>query len=106
MAIYAFTSIALNYVPKARVLTTSLRRFHPEWKVCLLLAEPVPEHLREDCLRQGDVDEIITLDALTINDENGRQLQGQRLEQWIFKHSLVEFCTAIKGPCLDYLLQR
>lgn len=106
MAIYAFTSIALNYVPKARVLTTSLRRFHPEWRVCLLLAEPVPEPLREDCLRRGDVDEIITFEDLTINDENGTRLTGQRLEQWIFKHSLVEFCTAIKGPCLDLLLRR
>jgi hypothetical protein len=106
MTIYAFTSIALNYVPKARVLTTSLRCFHPEWKICLLVAEPVPENLRRDCLERGDVDEIITLDELTIFDENGNLLKGAQLDQWVFKHNIVECCTAIKGSCLEYLLQR
>ena len=106
MSIYAFTSITLNYVPKARVLSTSLRSLHPEWKFCLLVAEPVPDELRDDCLKRGDVDEILTLDSLEICGEHNEPLEGQQLEQWVFKHSLVELCTAVKGPCLDLLLKR
>src|SRR5205823_5632165 len=44
----------------------------------------------------SDFDEVATLTDLGI----------PHLESWVFKHSLVELCTAVKGPYLDKLLRR
>jgi glycosyltransferase involved in cell wall biosynthesis len=93
MTIYAFTSVAVNYIPKARVLARSLKRLHPEIKFCLLLAEPIPAGMTIDC---GDFDSVETLEQLGI----------ENLKIWLFQHSLVEVCTAIKGFYLCQLLER
>src|SRR5205814_1240079 len=86
-------SIAANYLPKARVLARSLKKFHPELRFCLLVAEPVRDGAHYD---YSDFDEVATLTDLGI----------PHLESWVFKHSLVELCTAVKGPYLDKLLRR
>jgi hypothetical protein len=90
---YAFTSITANYIPKARVLAWSLKRLHPEIHFCLLLAEPLPPDLDHV---PGTFDEIETVDCLGITN----------LEAWLFKHNVVEVCTAVKGLYLERLLQR
>ena len=87
----AFTSIANNYLPKARALAHSVKRYCKDISFVLLLAEDVNESL----LRPDDpFDSFLTVKQLGIQD----------LECWLFKHSVVEVCTAIKGPALVKLL--
>ena len=93
MSVYFFTSVSLNYVPKARALALSVKEFHPQAKFCLLLAEPVPDSVS---LNFSEFDEVITADELAIPNK----------DSWLFKHNVVETCTAIKGFCLQALLKR
>ena len=91
--IYAFTSAALNYLPKARLCLGSLRRFHPEFRLVYALADRLPDgmELREDC-----VDEVIPVESLPEIGQPG----------WIFQHGIVELSTGIKGAVLQQLLAR
>jgi glycosyltransferase involved in cell wall biosynthesis len=93
MSVYAFTSVSLNYLPKARVLAKTLKRQHPEFKFVLLLAEDCPKELSAE---SAPFDEVIVPDNLRI----------PRLKSWLFKHTLVEVCTAMKGILLPDLLAR
>lgn len=91
--IHVFTSAALNYIPKARVLFESIRRHHPDWVLHLALADV----LRGDIdLSAEPFDHVLTLDVLEIPDYNA----------WAFTHSIVELATAIKPFALKKLLER
>ncbi|MET1080195.1 MAG: glycosyl transferase [Pseudomonas sp.] len=91
--IHVYTSAACNYVPKARALVESIRRFHPDWVVHLALSDQIPAglDLSSDCF-----DEVHPLDSLGI--ANARS--------WAFCHSIVELSTAIKPFLLARLLER
>lgn len=106
MTVYVYTSIALNYFPKARVLSTTLKRFHPTWKFCMLVAEDINEQVRTKMLSYDDIDEVICHNQLNLTDGFDTTLTYNQIKQFIFKHSLVEFCTAIKGGALYYLLNK
>src|SRR6516165_4969195 len=93
MAVYFFTSVSLNYVPKARVLALSVKKFPPEARFCLLLAEPVADGLT---LNFPEFDQVATVDDISI----------PKKEAWLFKHNVVETCTALKGFFLEELLKR
>lgn len=91
--LHIFTSAAVNYLPKVRVLCRSLRRHHPDAVIHLALADerpawlvPEPEHFNE----------IHTLADLDIPNWRG----------WSFWHSIVELSTAIKPFMLRKLLAR
>lgn len=87
----AFTSITNNYLPKARALAHSIKRHSPEVSFVLLLAEDADESL----LRPDDpFDRILTVGELGIPD----------LAPWLFMHTVVEVCTALKGHALAHLL--
>lgn len=86
-----FTSAAFNYIPKVRMLFSSLREFHPEWRLYLALAdEPHPEVSLVD----EPFDGVLPIDALGIPQWRG----------WAFCHSIVELATAIKPFALRKLL--
>lgn len=106
MSIYVYTSIALNYFPKARVLSTTLKKLHPDWKFCMLVSEDVNAETRKQMLSYNDIDEIISYDQLTITDGFGTKLDDTKFKQWCFQHSIVEFCTAVKGSALKYILEK
>lgn len=106
MSIYVYTSIALNYFPKARVLSTTLKKFHPDWKFCMLVSEDVDEQTRATMLSYDDIDEVISYDQLIITDGFNNELNDVEFKQWCFKHSIVEFCTAVKGSALKFLLNK
>jgi GT2 family glycosyltransferase/glycosyltransferase involved in cell wall biosynthesis len=93
MAVYFFTSVSLNYVPKARALALSVKQFHPDARFCLLVSEPIPDGLTFEF---PEFDEVTTLDDLAI----------PKKDSWLFKHNVVETCTALKGIFLETLLQR
>ena len=91
--IHLFTSAALNYIPKARVLFESVRRHHPDWVLHLALAD----ELRGDIELSGEpFDHLITLDSLEIPN----------YRPWAFTHRIVELATAIKPFALKKLLAR
>lgn len=93
MATYIYTSISRNYVPKAKVLAESVKKHTPDVRFCLLLADPA------SCASEVSsplFDEVMTADNLDI----------PLFHSWIFKHDLVEACTAVKGRCLQNLLER
>jgi hypothetical protein len=90
-----FTSISLNYLPKARILADSVKRFHPDWRFHLLISDCLTDQsLGEIDFDQGPFDRIIWVHELAIENVYG----------WIFKHSVVELCTAVKGPFLQQLV--
>ncbi len=91
--IHAFTSITSNYLPKARVLAHSLKRYEPDIYFHLVLSDQPPPGLD---LAAEPFDALIRLEDLPISER----------EAWIFMHSVVELCTAVKGPSLVEILRR
>jgi lipopolysaccharide biosynthesis glycosyltransferase len=91
--IHVFTSAALNYLPKVRVLFTSLRKFHPDWRLHLLLADENASFIDTEL---EAFDEVHSISELNI----------PQIEGWIFKHTIVELATAIKPFMLQNLLER
>lgn len=91
MKTVAFTSAAVNYLPKVRKLCASIKRLHPEWEVVLALADELPPDLD---LSAEPIDRALPLSALDIPDR----------ERWTFFHTIVELATAIKPFALKQLL--
>lgn len=87
-----FTSITSNYIPKARVLATSVKTHNPNAVFCLMLTDQLPENVN---LTDEPFDAVFFMEDLEIT----------ALEAWIFKHSLVELCTAVKGPTFLKIFQ-
>jgi len=88
---HIFTSAALNYVPKVRILALSCREFHPEAKFHLALADEGKETIE---FSDNPFDSVIAISELGI--PNWRR--------WAFCHRLVELATAIKPFVLERLL--
>lgn len=88
-----FTSCASNYIPKARVLATSVKKFHPEIDMFLLVTDKLPQGFS---LENEAFDKIVAAEDLGI----------ENFEQWIFGHRIVEACTAVKPFMLRHLLEQ
>ena len=88
MKVLCFSSFTFAYLDRARVLFASLRRFHPDWELVALITDQPPAGFQ---LRLEDepFDRVVHPDAL-IPD----------FKSWVFKHDVVEACTAVKGPFL------
>jgi hypothetical protein len=91
--IHFFTSVASNYLAKARTLADSIKRQHPEAVFTLLLCDDLPENLN---LADEPFDAVLSIEDLPIPD----------LSRWIFMHSVVELCTAVKGAGFQELIHR
>ena len=91
--LHIFTSAAVNYLPKVRILCRSLRQHHPEAVVHLALADERPQWLRAE---DEPFDSILGIEELGIPDWRA----------WSFTHNIVELSTAIKPFALKRLLQR
>src|SRR5690606_17582037 len=82
------------YIPKAITLAESLRRVYgEEAHVTCMLSDAV----RED-IDYSAFDEILTIEDLG--------LPVPSLEAWIYKHSVVELCTAVKPWAFKKIFQR
>lgn len=84
-----FTSINLNYLPKARVLAKSVKRNCKDSWFTLVLSDKLPD---EFDLSSEPFDEVWLITELGLPVEN--------INLWIFKHTVVELCTAVKGQAL------
>lgn len=82
--VHLFTSITANYLPKARVLAHSAKQQSLPVSFHILLCDDYPA----DAERADEpFDSIIDVRELPIPD----------LEPWLFGHTVVEMCTAVKG---------
>lgn len=81
-----FTSVTSNYIPKARVLAKSVKRHCPDSVFHLVLCDNLPETFQ---IEQEPFDQVLHIEDLSLPVEN--------VEQWIFTHTVVELCTAVKG---------
>jgi hypothetical protein len=91
--VHYYTSITSNYIPKARILARSIRKHDPKAVIHLVLCDAPPANYD---FAKEPFDELHTLRDLDIPD----------LESWLFKHDIVELCTAAKGPAMHKLLNR
>ena len=92
--IACFTSFTYAYLARARVLAESIRRLHPDWVLWALVTDRPPDNLPPDAL--AAFDHVQNAAALGIADFPG----------WLFKHDLVEACTAVKATMLRRLLEQ
>jgi len=88
-----YTSITKSYLPKARVLAKSVKKFHPDWTFVLLYSDDMPSGFD---VNDEPFDEVLTIDQLGIPN----------WKAWAFGHSIVELCTAVKGTAAEYLARR
>jgi hypothetical protein len=87
MNVRCFSSFTFSYLNRARVLFSSLRRFQPNWELVALVTDRPPPGFRFAA-------EAEPFDTLVYADE----LNIEGFASWLFKHDVVEACTAVKGP--------
>jgi len=90
---HIYTSITSNYLPKARVLAHSLKARYPSVVVHLLLNDNPPEAFD---LEREPFDTLVLIEDLGIDN----------LTRWVFGHTVVELCTAVKGAALEFIFER
>ena len=89
-----YTSICMNYLPKALTLGKSIKKNNKNVKFFIVLLErEIPEDWPDNT--ENIVDKIILAKDLDFAD----------FDKFIFKHSIVEASTAVKGQALEYLLE-
>jgi hypothetical protein len=91
--IHLFTIAAGNYLPKVRVLFHSVRKWHPDWRLHVVIADTPRD---PKALAALGHDEVHHLPELGI--PNWRR--------WAFGHTLIELATAMKPFALRRLLTR
>lgn len=90
--VIAFTSITSNYIPKARVLAGSIKKIAPSVQFHLVLADDLPVGFDLD---QEPFDSVIYAESLPIPNKTG----------WLFSHTVVELCTAVKGIAAEKIFE-
>jgi hypothetical protein len=89
MKVLCFSSFSFSYLNRARVLFKSLRRFHPDWELVALITDEPPPGFVFDAGREP-FDRVVYASELGVPE----------FRSWLFKHDIVEACTAVKGPFL------
>lgn len=89
MKVLCFSSFTFSYLNRARVLFASVRRFHPDWELVALITDEPPSDFAFDPSREP-FDRVVFASDLGISG----------FESWLFRHDVVEACTAVKGPFL------
>ena len=87
MKVLCYSSFTFSYLNRARVLFQTLRRFHPTWELVALITDEPPAGFAFDPADEP-FDRVVWAQDLGIPDFQG----------WLFKHDVVEVCTAVKGP--------
>lgn len=87
MKVLVYSSFTFSYLNRARVLYQTLRRFHPDWELVALITDRPPKGFAFDPAAEP-FDRVVWAEDLGIPDFQG----------WLFKHDVVEVCTAVKGP--------
>jgi hypothetical protein len=91
--VHVFTSCAYNYFPKIRLLFNSIKKYHPEWSIHLILADKRSQDFYID---NEILDEVVFIEDLNIPN----------YKAWIFDHNIVELSTAIKPFMFERLMSQ
>lgn len=89
-----YTSFSYSYLSRARILAQSLRRAHPDWAIHAVIVDTVPDDL-DEATALADFDAVVEASSLRL----------PRFRSWLFKHDIVEACTAVKGQMMVELLE-
>lgn len=89
MKVLCYSSFTFSYLNRARVLFSTLRRFHPDWELVALITDAPPPGFTLK-VEDEQFDRVVYASELGIPN----------FESWLFKHDIVEVCTAVKGPFL------
>jgi hypothetical protein len=95
LSVHCYTSITFSYLNRARVLGETLKRHHPTWVLWLLITDKAPPGFTF-LIENEPWDKVVYAEELGLD----------RFENWLFRHDLVEACTAVKGPFMELLLQQ
>lgn len=87
MKVLCYSSFTFSYLNRARVLYQTLRRHHPDWELVALITDEPPAGFVFDPASEP-FDRVVYAQDLGIPD----------FKSWLFKHDVVEVCTAVKGP--------
>jgi len=91
--IKCFTSFSFSYLTRAVVLVRTLRKVHPDWEIwAMMVDQPPPGGKYIDAL--AEFDHVLYADELGLPN----------FKSWLFKHDIVEACTAVKGQMISHLL--
>ena len=88
-----YTSFTYSYLSRARILARTLRQAHPDWVLFAVLVDEAPDGLDRDAAL-ADFDHVVEAKTLSL----------PRFRSWLFKHDIVEACTAVKGQMMAELL--
>ncbi|HTN09543.1 MAG TPA: hypothetical protein VL154_01050 [Acetobacteraceae bacterium] len=87
-----YSSFNYGYLSRARILAKTLKRLHPDWDLWAMVVDREPADLPGDAL--AGFDHILEARSLGVPD----------FAAWMFKHDVVEACTAVKGHMMAWLL--
>lgn len=93
MRVLCFSSFNYAYLDRALVLYESLRQWQPDWHTVALLTDSKNSDIPID---EALVDEVVFSSDLPIDN----------FSQWIFRHNVIEACTAVKGIFIDMVCNR
>lgn len=88
-----YTSFTYAYLGRARTLLATLRLAHPDWTICAVVVDEPADGIPVAELLAG-FDLVLGLADLGI----------PRLHAWLFKHDVIEACTAVKGEAMLHLM--
>ncbi|MCA3752055.1 MAG: hypothetical protein INF04_11700 [Phenylobacterium sp.] len=94
MKVLVYSSFTFSYLNRARVLFQTLRRFHPDWEAVALITDEPPPRFAFDPAAEP-FDRVVWAKDLGIAPFRG----------WLFRHDVVEVCTAVKGPFLHQVCE-
>lgn len=91
MRVAIYTSFAINYLAKARVLAESVKAVSPDIDVIAIVCDRFPAGIHPMAEKFDQVWMV-------------EEYPAQPIEAWIFRHNIMELCTAVKGWGLQRLL--
>jgi hypothetical protein len=94
MKICCYTSFTYAYLSRARVLVEGIRHHHPEWDVYGVIVDEARTEADEQALQ------VLFDGVIRVGD-----LEIPRVKSWLFKHNIVEACTAVKAHAMIKLLR-
>lgn len=92
--VHLYTSFTYAYLSRALVLARSARRRHPDWTIWAVMVDKPPAGLADDISWRAEFNHVLDPSAIF----------GDEWRKWIFKHDVVEACTAVKGHALMHIL--
>ena len=89
-----FTSITTCYLPKARVLATTLKKYNPDAVMHLVVSDDLPVDFRKE---EEPFDFVWYAEDL---------IKTEYPRKWFYLHTVVELCTAVKGAAALHILEQ